>query len=370
MQKVFHKHELEALKSLASTHSVNKIFLIRDEYSYSISGAESFIHHLGLKESSSFYSFDPNPQIDDLKRGITLFCKGQYDLIVAIGGGSVLDMAKLISFFANQSGNIEDIVVGKRNVESSKTPLLAIPTTAGTGAEATQFAVLYIDKNKYSVEHPKILPDYVYLSADFSMSAPSYLTACTGADAFCQAFESLWSVNANIESEKYALKAIEIIWNNLPKAISEIDPYAKEQLQEAAFLAGKAISITKTTAPHAISYAFTSYYGIPHGHAVALSMSFFLNHNYTLTVENCIDARGPIAVKNRIEKGLRTINADPSDIPTLFTAFFDRIGINTNLPTLLPKFDHNVIINNVNIQRLSNNPRKVTTADLNTFLNH
>ncbi|MDD2564786.1 MAG: phosphonoacetaldehyde reductase [Salinivirgaceae bacterium] len=368
-QAVFKKHQVEELKAIVQECYSKKVFLVHHKNSYYTSGAESFIQKLlGKCNSVSFFEFTPNPQIEDLKRGIALFKKDNFDLIIAIGGGSVLDMAKLISIFAHQESDVEDVVVGKGRIGDVKTPLIAIPTTAGTGAEATQFAVLYIEKNKYSVEHPLILPDYVFLSSEFSLTASPYLTACTGLDAFCQAVESAWSVNANEEAETYALRAIDIIWNNLQKAVLDQNPTAREQMQEAAFLAGKAISITKTTAPHALSYAFTSYYGIPHGHAVALSLPYFLTYNYAVTDDNCMDPRGVASVKNRIDNVLRIIKKDIKDAPTALIDFFKTLGINIDIPTLIENIDTNLIVSNVNTQRLTNNPRAVSHNDLRTFL--
>ncbi len=369
-QKIFHKNQKDELKSLISKIEPKRIFIVRDNNSYQISGAESFINQLvGEKELVSFYDFNPNPQLQDLKKGIELFQRGKFDLIIAIGGGSVLDMGKLIRIFSNQKSKIEDIVLGKSQIDEAKTPLLAIPTTAGTGAEATQFAVLYIDKKKYSVSHPTVLPDYVYLSSVFSLSASPYLNACTGLDAFCQAVESIWSIKSNAESEKYALKAVKLVWDNLQDAIQEQNEHTKDKMQEASFLAGKAINITTTTAPHALSYAFTSYYKIPHGHAVALSFPFFINFNYFLTIENCIDPKGPESVKERIDKILNIIKTDIRNAPSTLLNFFNDIKINISISELIKDFDPNVIINNVNIERLTNNPRAVSKNDIWDFLN-
>ncbi len=367
-QKVFYKNQLDQLKlSLENIESQN-IFVVRANKSYPASGAESFIDELLENNYTSFYDFDPNPQLEDLKKGIALFKKGEYKLIIAIGGGSVLDMAKLISVFAHQNNKYEDIVIGKAEIENAKTPLIAIPTTAGTGAEATQFAVLYIDKNKYSVAHPSILPNTVFLSSVFSHSANAYLTACTGLDAFCQAVESVWSVNANAESEKYALEAIELIWGHLRQAVKENDVMAKEKMQTASFLAGKAINITKTTAPHALSYAFTSYYNIPHGHAVALSLPFFLNYNYNLTEVDCTDAKGVEKVKERIDKILNIFNIDITKAQQALVVFLNDIDISINISTLISEFNPNIIIDNVNTQRLNNNPRKVSKQTIQNLL--
>lgn len=368
-QIVFRKNQLSELKSLVSGFNAKKIFLVRDNLSFTVSGAETFIQDIvNVDDKASFYKFNPNPKIQDLKKGIEIFKKGDFDLIIAIGGGSVLDMAKLISVFAHQKFDINEIVTEKFPIESIKTPLLAVPTTAGTGAEATRFSVLYVGKKKFSVSNPAILPDYVYLSSEFSLNAPSYLTACTGLDAFCQAIESVWSVNCNEESEKYALHAIELAWSNLEKAVRQ-DVNAKEQMQQASYLAGKAINITTTTAPHALSYAFTSFYNIPHGHAVALSLPFFLSFNYQLSDINCIDPRGYRMVRKRIDKILEIFNTNIDNAYVRLTSFFSSLGVEMNIRLLIKNFSPEIILQNVNLERLSNNPRKVSENDINDFLN-
>lgn len=344
--------------------------MVIDIASYELSGAKKFIDRLIDKNVQiiSFDDFATNPKMSDLEKGISLFRKGTFELIIAIGGGSTLDMAKLISVFGHQEEKFEDLVTGKRRLIPRKTAVLAIPTTAGTGAEATQFAVLYIDKTKYSVENPLVKPDFVYLSSQFTQSASPYLIACTGLDAFCQAIESIWSIHSNAESESLAIKAAQIVWQNLHEAFISHNITAREKMQEAAYLAGKAINISKTTAPHALSYAFTSYYHIPHGHAVALSLPFFLNYNYYVTQQDCNDSRGPNAVKERINRFLSVIDSSIEEAPGAIIHFFNTMNININLHTLINEFDPSLISDNVNIQRLSNNPRKITSEVIAIFL--
>jgi len=368
-QLVFDKKRLQELKAQISKINPQRIFLVRANKSYFASGADVFINDLVQGyDVESFFEFDPNPQLDDLVKGVAKFKTSSCDLIIAIGGGSVLDMAKLISIFAHQSQSFTDIVTGKEKLNGIKTKLIAIPTTAGSGAEATKFSVLYINKKKYSVEHDNILPDAVYLSSDFSLSAGKYLTACTGLDAFCQAIESVWSVNATEESTMFGLEAIDSVWGNLQKAVNENDVEAREKMQRASFLAGKAINITKTTAPHAMSYAFTSYYGIPHGHAVALSIAFFLKYNYKLNSCDCTDSRGEQAVKSRIDKILDILNVGIDDVEQLLFTFFNSIGINTNISEVIDNLDPKVISENVNFERLKNNPREVTPTVISQLL--
>ena len=369
IQKIFRKKDVHELSLLFKSISCEQIFIVHGNKSYINSGAKAFIDDLFEgKELNTFSEFSTNPQLSDVRKGIELFKQKDNRLIVAIGGGSALDMSKLISVFAHQKADLNNIVLGKSLIINSKTQLLAIPTTAGTGAEATHFAVVYIDKTKYSVGHQAMLPEYVYLSSDFSLSASSYLTACTGLDAFCQAVESVWSVNANSESLDYAIEAIDITWNNLQKAVTQNEVSAKEKMQEAAYLAGKAINITKTTAPHALSYAFTSYYGIPHGHAVAISLPFFAKYNYELNDSDCVDNRGAEAVKKRIELISAKLKIDIKEAHISFEKFFKSIGINIQLKELIKELDTGIILNNVNFERLNNNPRKVSKENIAELL--
>jgi alcohol dehydrogenase class IV len=367
-QKVFLNTQNDSFNELLKSVGKEQIFLVRGKSSYTASGAEFFIQEFFEKQPEAFFDFKTNPQLNDLEKGLKLFKKGQYKMILAIGGGSVLDMAKLISVFAHQKSNLTDLILGKTQIEPNYTPLIAIPTTAGTGSEATKFAVLYIGKTKYSVETPVMLPAYVYLSPEFTASANAYLTACTGLDAFCQAVESVWSVNATESSQKFALKAIQIIWENLPKAVSKNNKDAKNKMQEAAYLAGKAINITKTTAPHALSYAFTSYYKIPHGHAVALSLPFFLEFNRNVEQSNCTDSNGFEAVQNRINRILKTLNLKPENAKSAFIQFIESLGIQLNIAQLISNFDRSIIIENVNYMRLKNNPRMVTPETIEKFI--
>lgn len=370
-QEIYRKGNLNELKTFIRRFSPNEILLVCGEGSYAASGAQHFIEkELELKGVESFHGFSVNPKTEDLRKGISHFKSGKYKLIVAIGGGSVLDMGKLISVLSHQTAPLEEFITGDAPLEPHKTPLLAIPTTAGTGSEATMFAVIYLNNQKYSVSHPIVLPDAAYLSADFLATATPYLTACTGLDAFAQAVESVWSVGATPQSEAYALKAIELIWNNLYQAVNHANPIAKAQMLEASYLSGKAINVSKTTAPHAISYAFTTHYHIPHGHAVALSLPFFVQFNYALTEDNCIDPRGVSSVKSRIEKVFKLIGTNESNAYNVLKEFFSAVGISINLKELIGHFDYNLIANNINTERLDNNPRKVTKKDVLALLEH
>jgi alcohol dehydrogenase class IV len=365
---IFTEDNVSELISIINNYNASQIFLVTGKASFLKSGAKDFLNNdIGIKVSFAFSDFASNPQIEDMLKGVSLFQQGDYKLIIAIGGGSVIDMAKLLSVYARQK-NVESVLLNKSPIKIAKTPLVAIPTTSGSGAEATSFSVLYFDKVKYSISHKLLLPDFVFLSPKLTFSSSPYLTACTGLDAFCQAVESVWSVNSTPESEIYAYKAVDIVWNNLRKAVTENNYQAKAELQTAALLAGKSINITKTTAPHAISYAYTSFYNVPHGHAVAISLPFFFEYNYGISDADCLDSRGAENVKGRINKLLDILNISPEDIQPTLKYFFTEIGVNINASEIIANFDPEIVIKNVNMERLKNNPRAINFKVLSKFI--
>lgn len=277
------RSSIEKLLPILREYSPRHIFLVRGKKSYEICGAKSIMDSVFddlCCEVTEYYDFEENPKIEDLERGLLLMKRFSFSVIVAVGGGSVLDMAKLLRFFSSYSG---EPTSGKFEKRQELLPLIALPTTAGTGSEATHFAVLYKDKVKYSVEHAGVLPDTAIVYPPFTYNNPKYLTACTGFDALAQAIEAYWNVNATAESDGYAEKAIKLLWSNLPLAVNSPTDDVRDKVSEGSYWAGRAINITKTTAPHAFSYPFTTYYGYPHGHAVALIFPYFFEYNILFT---------------------------------------------------------------------------------------
>lgn len=369
MQQIqFSNKDYSKLKELLSGYQAENIFVVHTKHSYTYSGAESFIKKLIGEGYTEFSDFEPNPKYQDLKKGLDLINSRSFSLVIAIGGGTAIDIAKMMKALAYKEYNLESVIKGEEQIIDSGILLLAIPTTSGTGSEATQFSVMYIEKKKYSISSEYLYPEYIYLNASFSMSASPYLTACTGLDALCQAVEALWCVNTTQESNIYAVEAISLAYKYLYSAVNENTEEAKAAMQTSAYLAGKAINITRTTAPHALSYAFTSYYGIPHGHAVALSLPFFVEFNYAVNSTDCMDKHGAKAVRQRIDLFLQAFDTDIDNAKKDLRKFFSRIGIETSISKLIDNFEHSIIIDNVNTQRLGNNPRAVTMQTISDFI--
>src|SRR3989344_5344828 len=242
----------QELQEILAKESPKKVFLVVDE-AYEKSGAkEKFSAVLTPYEAEVFSDIMPNPSFEQIEKGIEAFRNSGADFVVAIGGGSVLDTAKAVNLLAAQEGNPFAYMAGEMEITRSGKPLVAVPTTVGTGAEITPFAVMYAGKIKHSLSHAFLLPSYAIVDAELTYSMPPKITADTGMDALSQAIEAFWSMNATEESRKYSMESMELILENLALATNNPSPESREAMAKGAHMSGKAIAIAKTTACHAL----------------------------------------------------------------------------------------------------------------------
>ncbi|MDP3733895.1 MAG: phosphonoacetaldehyde reductase [Nanoarchaeota archaeon] len=353
------------------------IFLVTGNFFYQSSLKDTLEPLLASYDVTHFNDFSANPQLDDVRKGISLFKEKECDLVLAIGGGSTLDIAKSINILTAQiygsSDKVTRYITKELSLKKPGKPFIAVPTTAGTGSEATHFAVVYIDKKKYSLAHPEwMLPDYVVLDPSLTYNLPAKITASTGMDALCQAIESYWSVYSTEESQQYAGEAIPLIWKNLPVAVNNPTPLARESMMKAANLAGKAINISKTTACHAISYPFTSYFNVPHGHAVALTLGEMFVYNAGVNDDDCLDGRGLAHTQKTMQELMAMAGVtSPDDFNHQWCALMDTIGLERRLHKLglTTEEDIDLIVKNgFNPERVRNNLRVLTERELKKIL--
>ena len=292
MQKII--NGIAQLPAILKEVGCEKLFLVVDS-SYPFLNIKDAIEALPVKERAMFSDFTPNPLYEQVCNGIELLKSSNYDTILAVGGGSAIDVAKCIKLAVlAKEGNaaiIPPLVSTRVACDGAKLPFIAIPTTAGTGTESTHNAVMYYEGAKQTVTNDGVLPDYAILEPSVLKTLPLYQKKCTMMDALCQGIESWWSVNSTEESYEYSRKTIELIMSNWRKYIFENDDEAAKQIMLAANYGGRAINITQTTAAHAFSYKITSLYKLPHGHAVAVCLpeiwGYMIGH-----MEKCIDYRG------------------------------------------------------------------------------
>nr|WP_302829027.1 phosphonoacetaldehyde reductase [uncultured Bacteroides sp.] len=338
-----------------------KLFIVTGSHSYQSLNFKDMIKSLDI-ERIYFTEFTPNPLYEQISKGIELFKSEACDGILAIGGGSPIDVAKCIKLAVlAKEGNdaiIPPLVNIRVEIDGAKIPFIAIPTTAGTGSESTHNAVMYYEGAKQTVTNDGILPNYAFLEPSVLKSLPQYQKKCTMMDALCQGIESWWSVNSTEESYEYSRKTIELIIQNWEKYIFENDDQAAANIMLGANYSGRAINITQTTAAHAMSYKITSLYGFPHGHAVAVCLpviwKYMLDNLYHKNY--CVDTRGTehlICIFNDIAKAM---NCDTTQ--EAISKFKDMLSklVLVNPVDNERNASIQILTNSINTTRLKNNP--------------
>jgi alcohol dehydrogenase class IV len=362
------------LDKLISEFCAKKIFLVYGKNSFRLSGAEEnfFSGHSIENVSYAVFNPTPNPDIEEIKKGVASFKEFEPDMVIAVGGGSVIDTAKAINALSSQPDDPISYIKGEKKIGGHRgKPLVAIPTTAGTGSEVTKFATIYINKKKYSLESEKIVPDVAVVDPALTYSLTPYLTASNGLDALCQGIEAYWSVNSTKKSSEYAAKAMVLAFTNIVDAVKTPSKEVRVAMAKASHLSGKAINISKTTACHAVSYPLTSYFGVPHGHAVALTMPAFLVFNSMVTEDDCNDERGVDFVRGRMAEIFSIIGAaDGKEGKRVFERLLKAILEDTRLRDFgIRKDDIEFILSeSFTPSRMNNNPRRVSEAGLRRIL--
>ncbi len=362
------KDPLNELNKFLKNFKAEETYIISGYNSYYLSGAKKIFDKIYQDKNVKFYFKKKSfPEISEFKKIFYEIRKFKPKLIIAIGGGSVIDYAKILKCTDNLQNLEKKIINSDFTIKKTGIKLLTIPTTAGSGAEVTSNAVIYIKKNKYSIEHDLIKPDYYFLIPEFVKMANKKIKASSGFDAIAQSLESLISKKSTNQSLIYAEKSLKLSLKNYTSFLNNPSKLNLYNMTLAANLSGKAINISKTTAPHALSYPFTSVFNISHGHAVSLTLENFFSFNYKNIEKNSAqfdlnDRYKKIfkltKVKNIYEftKYIKTLKKSANLISN-----YTKLGIN------LEK-SHDKIISLVNEQRLSNNPININKYDLKQIL--
>ena len=343
--------------------SFKKIFVLCGKKSFVNSGAENLLKNINNKEIKLFYKKSEIPILEELIEIIKDIKNFKPDLFLAIGGGAVIDYAKIANVVDIRPDLAELIVNYTYPFKKKYTKLAVIPTTAGSGAEVTSNAVIYVDGIKHSFESELLIPDHFFLVPEFLISAPNKIKASSGFDAIAQALESLVSRKSNDKSVEYASKSLRVSVNSFISFINDPNMKNATEMSIASNLAGKAISISKTTAPHAASYPFTSLFNISHGHAVSLFFEKFFKFNY----DNLDKSETSFDLKKRFDLIFNLF--DVQDING-FNSKISLIKKSANLEDDLTKFNIDIIkssedvLKGINLLRLGNNPVKIDGKDI------
>lgn len=270
-------------------HFKKKVFLVCDDAIKFLPNIREKLEKVNIPVIS-FSDFQPNPLYESVVKGVKLFRDERCDSIIAIGGGSAIDVAKCIKLYANLPSDGNDGSWLKMKIVPNTIPFLVMPTTAGTGSEATRYAVIYYNGSKQSIMSESLIPETVLMDPNSLETLPIYQKKSTMMDALCHAIESFWSINSTDESKKYSKDAIYGVLEHMDGYLANTKE-GNTGMLKAAYKAGQAINITQTTAGHAMCYKITSLFHCAHGHAAILCNRVL----FAWMIKNtgkCVDPRG------------------------------------------------------------------------------
>ena len=318
-----------------------------------------------------FTDFSPNPQLADVVRGCALVESYQPDLIVGVGGGSAMDVAKMVRLLPSDTKTALAALTGEARPRARPAPLILVPTTAGTGSEVTGFATVYAGTVKYSLDHPVVHADLALVDPLLAESCPAPLTYSCALDAMSHAIESLWSLRSTPHSRALAQDALGALVPVLRAGEWPISAPVRQVLSAASTRAGLAIDITRTTAGHAFAYPLTARYGVQHGVACAVNLSWLVPYTAHSVAHACRDLRGTAFVGRRLDEiasGLGVATADESG--EAITSFLAGAGFPSRLSAfgVRQKDLPHLVEAAVGSQRSANGPVGMPHADVLPWL--
>ncbi|MBM7610060.1 alcohol dehydrogenase [Lysinibacillus composti] len=356
----------EEVGEILLAHGYKTILLVTDKGIVNSGLLENIVQSLnnGNIEYKIFSDVEPNPKSATITKIIDQYKDFNIDAVLAIGGGSSIDTAKAVAVMLKNEGNILDYE-GVEKIPNEGVPLVAIPTTAGTGSEVTASTII-TDENslfKVAVISSKIFPKLAILDAQLTLNCPRHITSSTGMDALTHAIESYLSKQKNPVSNAIALHAIKLIEENINRAYYYgSDIHSREKMLEASMLAGYAFSQTRLGNVHAISQAFGGLFDIPHGVANATILPYIMEYNLPAAVDEYVEISKALNVydphlsaKENAEKVVKKIKEMNKELE--IPMYTKELGVN---------LDHidQIIKDSMRSGNILVNPRLTTAKDI------
>ncbi len=338
------------------------------------SGALGRLTH-SLKKNNLKYTIYENipsdPTVETVDEGANLARKENCNLVIALGGGSVLDTGKAVSAMLTNEGSVADYqeIEGKgRKFQHKPIPFIAVPTTSGTGSEATKNAVITNAKLglKKSIRDPWLIPELALVDPELTLSLPSYITAACGGDALTQCIESYLGKKNQEITDALALHAIGLIGKSLVKTVKEgKNLKARKDMAMAAFMSGLCLSNSGLGAAHALSHPLGVYYKIPHGLSCAVLLPYVMEYNLPVVtkrlakITECLGEN--ISSLSETEAAHRAVEKTRE--------MLSQAKINSNLSEWeIKKEDFSRLIKDAKGGSLNNNPRDISDENLISLL--
>jgi alcohol dehydrogenase len=359
---------------LVESLGARRVLLVCGASSFEASGAAAMLPDLaGVADVHRWSDFAPNTDASDLARGLRIVAGFEPDLVLGVGGGSAMDMAKLLCGFAGIAGEdeVHRAIRSGELIDSRATRLVLAPTTSGSGSEATHFAVVYIGADKFSVAGPVLRPDAVLLDPALTHSGSPYQRATSGIDAVAQAIESLWAVGSTGTSRRWARQALRLLLPAIERHVTEPGGDASRAMAIGSHLAGRAIDISRTTVAHALSYGITKAHGVSHGHAVALTLGAFIEAHDGVDPSRLRVEVDPAVHADAMSEICRRLGAPAGQRARgEFDGLMRRLGLDPSLSAAGAQTETQraALAAAVNAERLGNNPVAFTDDDLTRLI--
>lgn len=356
---------IEKLPEILKEERVRQVLVMTDQGVYAQKAFCRVTDLLADVQVECIHDIPPEPTVYDIRRVFERAREFGAEAVVAVGGGSVMDMSKMIAACLTNPEYVEDV---QKTEKILRAPALTImvPTTAGTGAEATPNAIfLFPEQNlKVGIVSDHFVASYVLLDGQMTESLPKSLTASTGIDALCHAVESYISILANPLSKVFSRAAVGLICNNLEKACEDgSDLEARQNMLEAAFLAGVCLTSSSTVAVHALSYPLGGKYHIPHGISNAILLAPVMQVN----LSSCREAFTQLAPLMLPNAGDMKQEDWPEAVVAYMKDLCARIGIGSSLKPygVKPEDLDDLTDNAMEVKRLLlKNPKELSREEI------
>ena len=348
----------------------SKVLIVLGKSAMKKSGALDRLTHLLIENNLEYVIYEnvpSDPTVETIDTGTGLARKEKCNLIIALGGGSVLDTGKAISAMVTNEGSVADYqeIEGKgRKFQHKTQPFIAIPTTSGTGSEATKNAVITNTEFslKKSIRDPMLIPEVALVDPELTLSLPPHITADCGGDALTQCIESYLGKKSQEITDALALHAIGLIGKSLVKAVKDgKNLEARKDMAMAALLSGLCLSNSGLGAVHALSHPLGVYYKIPHGLSCAVLLPYVMEYNLpvvTKKLAKIAQSLGEdISLLSETEAAQRAVER--------IKEILSQAGIKSNLSEWeIKKEDFSQLIKGAKGGSLNNNPRDTSDEDL------
>lgn len=356
----FGRGQINILPELLLVSSSKKILFVAGEHFLNDPKNQALREKLEQTKKVEFYPERVKKStFEEVNKLVRFVQEGRYEGIVGVGGGAIIDSAKVAAVLATNSGRAEDYLVNStRKLNKKGIFYVALPTTSGTGSEVTPWSVVWGDK-KYSLSSPQFMfPDVAIVDSALTDDCPKEVTATAGIDAMVQAIESYWNVKHNPVSDKYALDSVGVIFTSLEKAVNRPDEEVRDEMAWGSLCGGLSFSNNSTTLCHSVSYPMTSHWGIVHGQATSITLPSFIKYSFDMLGKREKPLLKAMGVGNRKEAADKV------------RSLMKSVGLKTRLSELgIPKDGIDIIVREgFDPTRAGNAPKIPTQEELREIL--